>query len=339
MWSAFWKGFASHLRGPHRAEPLAQLEVAPEPAPQRDVTPGGAIKEPPMAIDGRVMSAEEFVRFVEGTEFPAPLPTRFFLHHTWKPTRADWAGHDTLMAMKAYYEKQLWQDEAGRLHEGWTAGPHLFVAEDGIWLFSDLRYDGVGVYGQNYRSRHLEMVGNYDDERPSGATLQNTIVALGILHEYLGLDIQRLNFHRDFASNTCPGRAVEKSWIIPLVAEWIADYRRKQTASASAARQLLLRTVGNLLVPANPNAALAKAGAARGLLGALTNEIPVEIDAKAYIVQFFADALIVPVNQWDKVQSLSEFEKSPKSVVAQKINAPEIVAPPDDPLRFEGKVR
>ena len=132
---------------------------------------GGVIKEPPMEIIGKCLTADEFVAYVEQLSIPEPRPTRVFLHHTWKPTPETWHGYDTILAMKSYYERQPWTDLDGREHEGWTVGPHVFVAPDGIWLFSDLRYDGVGVYGHNYRSRHVEMVGNYDPAPPSGSIL------------------------------------------------------------------------------------------------------------------------------------------------------------------------
>jgi len=305
------------------------------------------IKEPPMEIDGRVMTPKAFVEYVEGLEF-SPLPSRIFLHHTWRPTRDDWRGRDSIMAMKGFYEKQLWQDSDGQLHEGWTAGPHLFVADDGIWLFSDLRHDGVGVYGHNYRSRHVEMVGNYDEQLPSGATLENTIVALGVLHERLGLDIQELNFHRDFSTKSCPGWAVEKEWIIPKVAGWIEAYRRQKEEELSSLRRSLVKMIDDLLVPTNPEAALAKEADKRGLLGALTHEIPMEIDDKGYIVQLFAEALFVPVNDWDKVQSLREYEdEKPEPPTTPRTGAASLTedeasdraASPEDPFIFDGDVR
>ncbi|MBC7235280.1 MAG: N-acetylmuramoyl-L-alanine amidase [Chloroflexi bacterium] len=329
---AFWRGFAgdSHSRR-IRDEGRAK-------ASRRAADPGEpVIKEPPMEIIGECLSADEFVRYVERLDFPDPLPTRIFLHHTWKPTPETWQGLSTILGMKAYYERQLWRDSQGRLHEGWTAGPHLFVAPDGIWLFSDLRYDGVGVYGHNYRSRHLEMVGDYDLVRPSGSILENSIVALGILHERLGLDIRRLNFHRDFSNKSCPGWAVTKEWIIPLVEEWIAAYRQGQHQDQTLLRQSLQRMIGDLLLPTNPQAALAKAGVGRGLLGAISHEVPMEIDDRGYIVQFFAEALLVPVHQWDKVQSLKEFEQRPARAVSR--SGLDLSAPPVDPYPFEGDVR
>jgi len=303
MWKAFLEGFASR---PGRAS----QEEGSETPPSEDEQEPEVIKEPPMEIVGQAMDADEFVRYVENLEFPLPLPNRIFLHHTWRPTRDGWRGMASILAMKDYYERQLWKDDEGQVHEGWTAGPHLFIADDGIWLFSDLRWDGVGVYGHNHRSRHVEMVGNYDSQLPCGAILRNTVVALGVLHERLGLDIDRLCFHRDYSSKSCPGWAVRKNWIIPRVAAWIEDYRRSREPIPGPLRRSLTEMLKGLVVPTNPNAALAKAGRARGLLGALSDEIPLEIDGQAYVVQFFAEALLTPLHQWRKVESLREHEQA-----------------------------
>lgn len=276
-----------------------------------------AIKSPPMVIDGRVMSEGEFVSYIEGLAMPEPLPTRVFLHHTWKPTRESWNGASTIYAMKRYYEQQLWRDSGGKLREGWTAGPHLFVADDGIWLFSDIRYDGVGVLGHNTGTRHLEMVGNYDDELPSGATLRNTIAALGILHVKLGLDIANLNFHRDFSSKTCPGRAVTKEWIIPQVAQWIESYHRSKApapvpvpdATFDLLRDALTAMVKRQFVPANDKNLIAQDAVRRRLLGPLTYQLPMEIRGEAYLVQIYAEGLMVKADRTGDVLSLAEMER------------------------------
>jgi hypothetical protein len=336
MLEAFLRGFGRRMAG-GRGTPRLRSATR-----DGDATPPTVIKEPPLEIDGRVMSVSDFVRYVESLAFPSPLPTRIFVHHTWIPRKEDWAGHDTILAMKSVYETRRWQDGQGQWHEGWDAGPHLFVAEDGIWLFSDLRFDGVGVYGQNYRSRHLEIVGDYDNETPSGAILTNTIAALGILHEKLGLDIRRLNFHRDFATNSCPGRAIEKGWLIPQVQEWLTAYRKEQQEQLPALRQRLKELAGGLLVPTNPDFALAKAARERGLLGAISSEIPMEVEGRGYVVQFFAEALLVPVNEWDQAQSLREFEARPTSSargLRGEERTSEECAPPHDPFDFQGKIR
>lgn len=327
---AFLRGFGEHMRPDN---PAQTRQEAP------GVTDGPAeeppIKEPPMEIDGRCMSPVEFVRYVTTLDMPDPLPTRVFLHHTWRPTPETWQGRSTMYAMKAYYEKQIWEDAQGRKHEGWNAGPHLFVAQDGIWLFSDLCYDGVGVYGHNYRTRHIEIVGDYDNQQPSGAILENTIVTLGILHERFGLDIRQLGFHRDFSTKSCPGWAIEKSWIIPLAEAWIAAYRRVNGEAFSALRRSLLRMIQDQLVIANPSAALAKEAERRGYLGALSHEIPMEIDDQAFVVQLFADALLVPVPKWDNVHSLREYEEGQAGLLPSDKAGQQQAPPPSDPYNYQ----
>ncbi|MCD6302153.1 MAG: hypothetical protein J7M15_01335, partial [Anaerolineae bacterium] len=168
----------------------------------------------------------------------------------------------------------------------------------------------------------------------------------GILHVRLGLDIQALNFHRDYSTKTCPGKAVQKSWIIPKVAAWIETYREQKLEMLGEIRSSLVRLIQDLLVPTNPHAALAKGADARGLLGALTHEIPIEIDDRGYVVQLFGEALIVPVNEWDRVMTLDEFERRelgsrgaspPTRVVGGQVR--ELAMNPKDPCPGEGTMR
>mgnify|MGYP000910614217 CR=1 FL=1 len=273
---------------------------------------GGVIKEAPMVIDGRCLTIDEFVDHVDALTFPLGLPNRIFLHHTWRPTRETWNGLSTILGMKAYYERQRWVDEQGRWHEGWTAGPHVFVADDGIWLFSDLNYDGVGVAGHNRDSLHIEMVGNFDAALPDGPMWTNTVAVLGALHERIGLPPEKLNFHRDFSTKTCPGLQVQKAWVIPQVQQWVAEFRARRHTSVAGLRRKLRELAGEALLPATRGTALADAARERGLLGPLMKEVPIEVDGQAYVVQFFAEALLVPVNQWEQVLSLAEFEQQPR---------------------------
>ncbi len=279
------------------------------------------IKEKPIEIDGRVMTADEFAAFVETKSFGPVPPDRIFLHHTWQPTRDQWKGKQTLLAIKRNYEGYTWTDSQGRVHQGWTAGPHLFIADDGIWLFTDLARDGVGVKGHNRGSLHVEMVGNYDERLPDGPTLTNTVAALGALFNRLGLDPKDLLFHRDYSYKSCPGTKVTKEWIIPQIEDWIARYRGEVEAppAAEAAetqpvdqmslREFVQSLADQRMSPINPNAALYKKAMELGLLGPISDEIPFEVDGQAYIVQLFMDALVVPVGQWDQVKRLDDAER------------------------------
>ncbi|MFA5378590.1 MAG: peptidoglycan recognition family protein [Dehalococcoidia bacterium] len=153
---------------------------------------------------------EKFAEYVKELDWTSK-PTRLFLHHTAVPTPETWKGMATMDAMYAYYRQQIWYDDAGRKQVGWTVFPHIFVAQDGIWLMNDLRKDGAGVVGQNRGSIHVEMVLNGDVSLPNGEMWENCKIVLRTLLETLG--IPALEYHRDFAAKTCPGIKVTKTWV------------------------------------------------------------------------------------------------------------------------------
>jgi hypothetical protein len=155
-----------------------------------------------MDIINKLLSVAEFKDYVRGFDFGPLMPDKLVIHHTWKPTKADWKGQRSIMGLKGYYEKK-----------GWSAGPHLFVAEDGIWLFSPMNHDGIHVGSLNHLSIGMEVVGDYDTEVWSGATKTNALGAIKILLNRLNLGNGQLFFHRDVSSKTCPGKAITKEWL------------------------------------------------------------------------------------------------------------------------------
>ncbi len=223
-------------------------------------TKDNPIQEPLMEIDGRCMAVAEFEAYIQGLTWDTPR-TSLWLHHTWRPTVETWAGASTIAAMRRTYGTYLWQDSAGLWHAGWDKGPHLFVAPDGIWLFYDIAKDGYHAGGAyNVGSIGIEMVGDYDQVRPSGAVLEYTLAVLGILFKALNLDPIGLRFHRDnpAAGKTCPGTAVTKEWIIPLVQQWMAEHDVAQFEAA------LGEYIQDYVIPQNPAAAFYAYGRARG---------------------------------------------------------------------------
>jgi len=58
--------------------------------------------------------------------------------------------------------------------KGWKSGPHLFVAPEGVWLFTDIGEQGIHANSGNKGSIGIEMVGRYDDKIPSGTVWKNT---------------------------------------------------------------------------------------------------------------------------------------------------------------------
>jgi hypothetical protein len=162
-----------------------------------------------MQIDGRCLTREEFTAHVAALSL-GPVQT-VYIHHTASPTSA-WRGLDTLNMLKTWYETKPWADADGREHIGWDAGPHLFVAEDGIWLFTPLTQDGVGVAGHNTAARHIEIVGHYHDHNPAGNTLDNALHAAATLLATARLPIGALRMHRQDQATECPGDYLAANW-------------------------------------------------------------------------------------------------------------------------------
>jgi hypothetical protein len=187
--------------------------ATPTPKP---LTLGGPSARVPDATEGappfinRRLSVAEWDAYVAGYDFGPLPPSRLVLHHTVVPTEAQWAGLATMRGMQRYY--------AGL---GWSAGPHLYAGPDGIWLATPL-YDigihagaGNGSVRQGWYSIGLEMVGNFDRERPAGAVWANALAVMAGLSRRLDIPPRQLiSFHRDYTNQkSCPGWAVAQGWV------------------------------------------------------------------------------------------------------------------------------
>ena len=162
-----------------------------------------------MEIVNRRLSLGEFRAYVSTYDFGTLPAHRLVIHHTWKPTKENWAGQRSIDGLKAYYEKKQW-----------PAGPHLFVAEDGIWLLSPMSQDGIHAGKLNPRSIGIEVVGDYDHELWSGQTKANVLGAIKALMGQLGILEGQIFFHRDVSPKTCPGSAITKEWLFGELANF-----------------------------------------------------------------------------------------------------------------------
>lgn len=155
-----------------------------------------------MDIVNRKLSLDEFRAYIENFNFGLLSPNKIVIHHTWRPTKADWKGETTLLGVKKYYEGKLW-----------SAGPHLFIAEDGIWLFTPMNKTGIHAGTGNYRSIGIEVVGDYDVEKWTGKTKENALGAIKALCGVLGITTENIKFHNDYSTKSCPGHAITKEWL------------------------------------------------------------------------------------------------------------------------------
>lgn len=174
-------------------------------------------------IVGKSFSPEEFDAYCRGLRWDAWRPSFMVLHNTAAPSLADRPNGLTethIRNLESFY----------RDTQKWSAGPHLFVDDRQIWVFTPLTVSGVHSPSWNLRSLGIEMLGNYEVEVfNSGRGLlvqQNTIAALGILAAVLGLDPAGMRLHREDPATThaCPGRNVRKLQMV----EAVQDYMQAQ---------------------------------------------------------------------------------------------------------------
>lgn len=194
-------------------------------------------------IIGQYFSPAGFIEYVGNLAFATWRPSFVVVHNTAIPTLADWhkvPGHVRMKGLERYY-----RDE-----QHWSGGPHLFVADDVIWVFTPLTVPGVHAPSWNPISWGVEMVGDYDHEPLSASVFANTASALATLHDAIGLDPQTIRFHKEDPKTThrgCPGRAVVKADLLALVREKLearhggehlparADFRDVEGGSSSTA--------------------------------------------------------------------------------------------------------
>ncbi len=168
-------------------------------------------------IVGDGFSPDEFETYVATVAFDSWRPRFIVLHNTAVPTRAQWheaSGTQRMRGLEHYY----------RDVQQWSAGPHLFVADDLIWVFTPLNVPGVHSPSWNAISWGVELVGDYAKEEFGSAIRDNAIRALATLHAALGLDPSTLRLHKEDPRTThnCPGKNIVKDEVIGSVEDQLA---------------------------------------------------------------------------------------------------------------------
>src|SRR5205807_507967 len=163
-------------------------------------------------IVGRRFRPQEFKDYVGTLSFSDWRPQFVVVHNTSEPRLSQWhstPGEQRMKNLEDYYKDQ----------QGWSAGPHLFVADDLIWAFTPLVTSGVHSPSWNRLSWGVEMVGDYAAESLDANVLENTIRALTALHALAGIDPALLRLHKEDPKTThdCPGANVKKASVIARV--------------------------------------------------------------------------------------------------------------------------
>jgi hypothetical protein len=170
---------ADEIPPPDTLMPLDEDAYEPDPG-----VPRGSF-----AYIGAAKTADEFTTYVEGFNFGHPAPDFIVLHHTWSPGTVyttpnwpvdkQWDGGETAgMSDAEIRRRRLRRLEQLRdfyaNERGWSIGPHLFIDNRYIWLFTPMDRPGAhasdnwGNFFDRGGVRHfsigVEVVGLYDNK-------------------------------------------------------------------------------------------------------------------------------------------------------------------------------
>jgi len=170
----------------------------------------------------QAFTPEAFDRYCHTLAWTAWLPSFIVLHNTQIPNLAQ--RPNGLSAAHIRGLEEFYRDE-----QGWRAGPHLFVDDRQIWVFTPLTVSGTHSPSWNKLALGVEMLGDYDTESFTDgrglAVRRNAVAAIASLSAVLGLDPQSMRLHREdpLTTHACPGTQVRKLEIIQAVSDMIGQ--------------------------------------------------------------------------------------------------------------------
>lgn len=212
----------------------------------------GVLSVGPFLYIGKGYSAAAFREYVASYNFGKIPPSYVVLHHTAIPsTRAArypsgavWDDHEAGLSPGAVYEKRRKQlDQLANYYQhtlGWDRGPHLFIDDRYIWLFTPMNAVGIHAkegnsYGSGanlHYSIGIEVVGYYEHVTWDEATAANVRAAVQALCTRLDISptytpgplhtpaahAGSLSAHRDYNKPQCPGAAITEAYYTATVA-------------------------------------------------------------------------------------------------------------------------
>ena len=149
-------------------------------------------------------------------------PTVIVVHNTAIPNLAQRPNGFTRQHMDnlaAYYRGK-----------GWSAGPHLFIDDRQIWVFTPLTTTGRHSPSWNQVALGIEMLGDFNTDRfdsGRGAQVhQNAVCAVASLCGALGLDPETIKLHKQdpATDHDCPGKGVSRAALIREVQEALTGH-------------------------------------------------------------------------------------------------------------------
>lgn len=143
----------------------------------------------------RAFKQEDFRQYVSSLTWPSWRPSRIVWHNTAAPSLAQWirsADADRAAGLIPGSTRIANLESFFRFDNHWSGCPHLFVANDAIWVMNPLTSPGVHSPSFNNTSIGIECVGDFDmEDDDSGEGLKvknNLILATAVLCAALGIE-------------------------------------------------------------------------------------------------------------------------------------------------------
>ncbi len=163
---------------------------------------------------------EPFRAYVQSLVFNQWRPNKIVWHNTAQPTLKQWiksADEDARQGKVPGISRIRNLELFFKDNNGWSGCPHLFVANDAIWVMNPLTAPGVHSPSWNGTAIGIEMIGDFsteDDDSGEGFKVKsNTIFATAVLCSALGIDPRTEIFlHKQDPRTThdCPGEHIAR---------------------------------------------------------------------------------------------------------------------------------
>ncbi len=166
-------------------------------------------------------TSEEFLKYCESIKLKDWKPTGVVIHNTAMPTLK--MVQDYITSKKWTFEQLIDNWWVRYIKSGWSAGPHLFVMPDKIWVATPLTVKGTHSPSFNAKYYGIEIVGDYSTETFTPEHRATVLVAIQGLYKILGVKPTDANFkfHGEDTRTShklCPGKAIhpKSGWITEL---------------------------------------------------------------------------------------------------------------------------
>ena len=152
------------------------------------------------------LTLDEFTALLDRFPFTRRI-NAVHMHHTWRPSHAQYRGHESIAAMWRYHTQ----------HNGWSdIAQHLTIGPDGsIWTGRDWNSAPASASGHNGNSRvgpfMFEMIGDFDTGRDpwGGEQKRVTLEVVARIQKKFDLPPESLRFHSQMGPKTCPGTQID----------------------------------------------------------------------------------------------------------------------------------